>query len=106
MISVEDIFIEIVGKFGNEISEQEKEFSLQPDASVITDGNSKIRDLNKFMSWKILDDESKTINGLILRAIDEIPIANLCLEIDEYRFEILKIENNSISSIKIKRVRS
>ena len=106
LISVEDIFIEIVGKFGNEISEQEKEFSLQPDASVITDGNSKIRDLNKFMSWKILDDESKTINGLILRAIDEIPIANLCLEIDEYRFEILKIENNSISSIKIKKVRS
>ena len=106
LVSVEDIFIEIVGKFGSDILEQEKEFSLQSDGSVITDGNSKIRDLNKFMSWNIPDDESKTINGLTLKIIDEIPIANLCIEIDTYRFEIIKIKNNSISSIKIKSFKS
>ena len=106
LVSVEDIFIEIVGKFGSDIREQEKEFSLQSDGSVITDGNSKIRDLNKFMSWNIPDDESKTINGLTLKIIDEIPIANLCIEIDTYRFEIIKIKNNSISSIKIKSFKS
>ena len=106
LISVEDIFIEIVGKFGSDILEQEKEFSLQSDGSVITDGNSKIRDLNKFMSWNIPDDESKTINGLALKIIDEIPVANLCIELDGYRFEIIKIKNNSISSIKIKNVKS
>ena len=102
LISVEDIFIEIVGKFGSDILEQEKEFSLQSDGSVITDGNSKIRDLNKFMSWSIPDEESKTINGLVLKIIDEIPVANLCVELDDYRFEIIKIRNNSISSVKIK----
>ena len=36
LVSVEDIFIEIVGKFGSDILEQEKEFSLQSDGSVIT----------------------------------------------------------------------
>ena len=106
LVSVEDIFIEIVGKFGSDILEQEKEFSLQSDGSVITDGNSKIRDLNKFMSWSIPDDESKTINGLALKIIDEIPVANLCIELDGYRFEIIKIKNNSISSIKIKNFKS
>ena len=106
LVSVEDIFIEIVGKFGSDILEQEKEFSLQSDGSVITDGNSKIRDLNKFMSWNIPDDESKTINGLALKIIDEIPVANLCIELDDYRFEIIKIKNNSISSIKIKSFKS
>ena len=106
LISVEDIFIEIVGKFGSDILEQEKEFILQSDGSVITDGNSKIRDLNRFMSWNIPDDESKTINGLILKIIDEIPVANLCIELNDYRFEIIKIKNNSISSIKIKSVKS
>lgn len=106
LVSVEDIFIEIVGKFGSDIREQEKEFSLQSDGSVITDGNSKIRDLNKFMSWNIPDDESKTINGLTLKIIDEIPVANLCIELGTYRFEIIKIKNNSISSIKIKSFKS
>ena len=106
LVSVEDIFIEIVGKFGSDIIKQEKEFSLQSDGSVITDGNSKIRDLNKFMSWNIPDDEAKTINGLALKIIDEIPVANLCIELDGYRFEIIKIKNNSISSIKIKSFKS
>lgn len=104
LISVEDIFIEIVGKFGSDIIEQKKEFSLQPDGSVITDGNSKIRDLNSFMNWSINDENAKTINGLILKTIDEIPIANLCFTNESYRFEILKIKNNSISSVKIQRI--
>ena len=58
------------------------------------------------MSWNIPDDESKTINGLALKIIDEIPVANLCIELDSYRFEIIKIKNNSISSIKIKSLKS
>ena len=99
-----DIFIEIVGKFGSDIIEQKKEFSLQPDGSVITDGNSKIRDLNGFMNWSINDENAKTVNGLILKTIDEIPIANLCFTNESYRFEILKIRNNSISSVKIQRI--
>ena len=104
LISVEDIFIEIVGKFGSDIIEQEKEFSLQPDGSVVTDGNSKIRDLNGFMNWSINDKNAKTINGLILKTIDEIPIANLCFTNESYRFEILKIKNNSITSVKIQKI--
>ena len=104
LISVEDIFIEIVGKFGSDIIEQEKEFSLQPDGSVVTDGNSKIRDLNGFMNWSINDENAKTINGLILKTIDEIPIANLCFTNESYRFEILKIKNNSITSVKIEKI--
>ena len=104
LISVEDIFIEIVGKFGSDIIEQEKEFSLQPDGSVVTDGNSKIRDVNGFMNWSINDENAKTINGLILKTIDEIPIANLCFTNESYRFEILKIKNNSITSVKIQKI--
>ena len=104
LLTMEDIFTEIVGKFGSDIIEQEKEFSLQPDGSVITDGNSKIRDLNGFMNWSINDENAKTINGLILKTIDEIPIANLCITNETYRFEILKIKNNSITSVKIQKI--
>jgi Mg2+/Co2+ transporter CorB len=40
---------------------------------------------------------------LITEHLDQIPIANLCVEINKYRFEVLKIEDNSISKIKIKK---
>ena len=101
LISLEDIFKEIVGKFGSAKEELKKEFIKLKDGSILTDGNSRIRDLNKYIDWKIPEDNSKTINGLITEYLDEIPQANLCLEIDTYRFEILELDENLISKIKI-----
>ena len=103
LISVEDIFIEITGKFGGDKKELEKEFIKLKDGSILTDGNSKIRDLNNYLNWKIPEDSSKTINGLVTEYLDQIPQANLCIEIENYRFEILEFEDNLISKIKIKK---
>ena len=103
LVSVEDIFIEITGKFGGDKKELEKEFIKLKDGSILTDGNSKIRDLNNYLNWKIPEDSSKTINGLVTEYLDQIPQANLCIEIENYRFEILEFEDNLISKIKIKK---
>ena len=103
LISVEDIFKEITGKFGGDKEELEKEFTKLKDGSILTDGNSKIRDLNNYLNWAIPEDNSKTINGLITEYLDQIPQANLCIEVNNYRFEILELDENLISKIKIKK---
>ncbi len=103
LISVEDIFKEITGKFGGDKKELEREFTKLKDGAILTDGNSRIRDLNNYLNWKIPEDSSKTINGLITEYLDQIPQANLCIEIQNYRFEILELEDNLISKIKIKK---
>ena len=103
LISVEDIFKEITGKFGGDKEELEREFIKLKDGSILTDGNSKIRDLNNYVNWEIPETSSKTINGLITEYLDQIPQANLCIEIDNYRFEILELDENLISKIKIKK---
>jgi len=101
LITIEDIFVEIVGRFGNEKIEFEKEFIKKKDGSIITDGNCKIRDLNKYANWFLPEANSKTINGLLTEYIDQIPQANICIEIQNYRFEIIEIEDNQISQVKI-----
>ena len=101
LISVEDIFKEITGKFGGDKEELEKEFIRLKDGSILTDGNSKIRDLNNYVNWDIPEESSKTINGLITEYLDQIPQSNLCIEIEKYRFEILELDDNFISKIKI-----
>tara|TARA_B100000609_G_scaffold110794_1_gene88022 strand:- start:324 stop:1571 length:1248 start_codon:yes stop_codon:yes gene_type:complete len=103
LLTLEDIFTEIVGKFGAARAELEKEFLKKKDGSVIADGNSRIRELNNFMDWDIDEDGSKTINGAITDFLDQIPQENVCLEIGNYRIEILKIEDNFISKAKIHR---
>ena len=103
LLTMEDIFTEIVGKFGAARADLEKELVKKNDGSVIADGNSKIRELNNFMGWDIDEDGSKTINGAITDYLDQIPQENVCLELNGYRIEILKIEENSISKVKIKK---
>ena len=103
LLTMEDIFTEIVGKFGGEKDELEKEFTKLKGGAILTDGNSKIRDLNNYLNWKIPEESSKTINGLMTEYLDQIPQANLCIEIEDYRFEILELEDNLISKIKIKK---
>ena len=103
LITIEDIFKEIAGKFGSDRIELEKEFIKLKDGSILTDGNSRIRDLNNYLSWSIAEESSKTINGLITEYLDQIPQASLCIEIQNYRFEVLEIDENSISKIKIKK---
>ena len=101
LITLDDIFVEIVGRFGNEKIEFEKEFVKRKDGSIITDGNCKIRDLNKYANWFLPEANSKTINGLLTEYIDQIPQASVCVEIKNYRFEILEIEDNQISQVKV-----
>jgi Mg2+/Co2+ transporter CorB len=103
LITIEDIFKEIAGKFGSDKVELEKEFTKLKDGSILTDGNSRIRDLNNYLNWSIAEESSKTINGLITEYLDQIPQASLCIEIQNYRFEVLEIDENSISKIKIKK---
>ena len=100
----EDILEEIVGKFGNAREELKKEFDIKKDGSIVTDGNSRIRDLNNFVNWSVPEDNSKTINGLITEYLDQIPQSSLCVQIDSYRFEIIEIEDNTITKIKIKKI--
>ena len=106
LLTMEDIFTEIVGKFGAAKAELEKEFLVKKDGTVIADGNSKIRELNNFMNWDIDEDGSKTINGAITDFLDQIPQENVCLEIDDYRIEILNKDDNSIEKVKIKKKES
>ena len=103
LITIEDIFKEIAGKFGSDKIELEKEFIKLKDGSILTDGNSRIRDLNNYLDWSIPEESSKTINGLVTEYLDQIPQASLCIEIQNYRFEVLELDENSISKIKIKR---
>jgi Mg2+/Co2+ transporter CorB len=103
LLTMEDIFNEILGKFGAARADLEKEFLRKKDGSVIADGNSKIRELNNLMNWDMDEDGSKTVNGVITDYLDQIPQENVCLEINGYRIEVLNIEENSITKVKIKK---
>jgi Mg2+/Co2+ transporter CorB len=101
LISIDDIYKEIVSKISHKASKEEHEIELKKDRTAVVDGNTKIRDINKFLNLELSEDGSKTLNGFLTDYIEAIPQNNICIEINDYRFEVLKIEENTITKIRI-----
>ena len=67
LITIEDIFEEIVGDYLEETKKLNKEMKPKRVGDhFVVNASSNIRVLNKMMSWDIPVDEAKTINGAIL----------------------------------------
>ena len=105
LVTLEDILEEIVGDFTTTMAPSvSEEIQPQPDGSYIIDGTANVRDINKEMNWHFPTKGPKTLNGLILEYLEEIPEANISLIIEGHPLEVLEIENNVIQRVRVQPV--
>ncbi|MFY0641011.1 MAG: HlyC/CorC family transporter [Bermanella sp.] len=102
--TLEDILEEIVGDFTSDASNTSQDITPQDDDSFIIDGTITIRELNKALDFDLPTSGPKTFSGLIIESLESIPENNVCLKIENYRIEILKVRANTIKSAKICKV--
>jgi Mg2+/Co2+ transporter CorB len=101
-VTLADILEEIVGDFTTtHVSHSSQEIHQQLDNSYIVEGSMGIRDLNKEMGWKLPTDGPRTLNGLIIEHLEEIPNSKISARICGYPMEILEVENNMVKLVKI-----
>jgi Mg2+/Co2+ transporter CorB len=102
LITLEDILEEIVGDFTTTMTPTTSdEVNLQPDGSYLVDGSASIRDINKEMSWHLPTDGPKTLNGLIIEYLEDIPENNISLRISGYPVEIIDVADNMIKTVRV-----
>ena len=75
--------------------------TLQPDGSYLVDGSASIRDVNKEMSWLLPTDGPKTLNGLIIEHLEDIPQSNISVRIAGYPIEIVEASENRIKTVRV-----
>ena len=103
LITIEDIFEEIVGDYLEETKKLNKEIMPKKiDDYFIVNASSNIRVLNKMMGWKIPIDEAKTINGAILENLGYIPEVDAEFTLGNYLISIISTKENAVETIKIK----
>jgi len=100
LITMEEILEEIVGDFTQYVPEKESQ-PIAKDGSVIVRGGSSIRDLNRKMNWELPTEHAKTVNGLVLHALEEIPTKPTSIEINDFKLEILRTSGTLIRSVRI-----
>ena len=101
LVTLEDILEEIVGDFTTSIAPAPSESTqVQADGSVLVEGVANIRELNKEMNWELPTDGPKTVSGLIIEQLGDIPQQPLCLRINGYAMEIVESSDNLVKMVR------
>jgi Mg2+/Co2+ transporter CorB len=102
LVTLEDILEEIIGDFTTSfLPDHSKEANLQQDGSVLLDGSANIRELNKELDWQFPTEGPKTLNGLILEYLEDIPEANISLRLAGYPIEVLEMKDNMVKTVRV-----
>ena len=102
IVTLEDILEEIVGEFTTDPAEGDDDAVRDGTDTWLVNGAANIRELNRAQNWDFPTDGPKTINGLIVEQLENIPKASTRLVIDSYQIEIIESDNTRIHSVRIR----
>lgn len=101
LVTLENILEEIVGDFTTQSPAQTGKFLRYQDGSLLVEGSTPLRDLNRKLGMHFPLDGAKTLNGLILEHLQDIPEAGTSLKIADYPIEIIQIQDRVVKVVKI-----
>ena len=101
LVTLENILEEIVGEFTTQSPSQSGKFLRQADGSILLEGSSSLRELNRKMGLRLPLDGAKTLNGLILDHLENIPETGTSLKIADYPIEIIQMQDRVVKVARI-----
>lgn len=102
LVTLEDILEEVVGEFTSDPATRIKNVYADPDGSYRMSGSVTLRSLNRSLGWKLPTDGPKTVNGLLLEKLENIPQAGRQVEIGGYVFEITETRSNAVKATRVR----
>ncbi|MCW1873905.1 MULTISPECIES: HlyC/CorC family transporter [Erwiniaceae] len=102
LVTIEDILEEIVGDFTTSMSPSlAEEVVPQNDGSVLIEGSANVRELNKAFNWTLPEEGARTVNGMILEELQDIPQPGATIHIGRYAVDILDVQENMIKQVRV-----
>ncbi len=96
-----DTLKEIIGEFTTHSPMQTARFRRMDDGSIIVEGGSLLRELNRKLGYRFPLDGPKTLNGLILEHLQDIPEPGTSLKLAGYPLEVLQTQDRVIRSVRL-----
>lgn len=101
LATLEDILEELVGEFTTDPYASIADYRPQDDGSFLVDGSASVRELNRALHIELPLKGPKTINGLILEHMEDIPESGTSLLLSGYPVEILQTKDNLVKTLRI-----
>ena len=101
LVTIEDIIEEIIGEFTTQAPGSPESFRRETDGSVIVDGMAPLRTLNRRLGTRFPLDGPKTLNGLIVEHLGEIPDAGISFKVDDQAVEIMQTQDRAVRVVRL-----
>jgi Mg2+/Co2+ transporter CorB len=102
LVTLEDIIEEIIGEFTTTAPGGATGQAWEDDEAIV-EGGASLRDLNRRLGTRFPIDGPRTLNGLLLERLQELPEAPVSLRYEDLVVEIQQIQDRMIRSVRLRR---
>jgi Mg2+/Co2+ transporter CorB len=101
LLTLEDIVEELIGEFATHSPLQSARFHRQADGAYLVEGGSLLRELNRKLGYRFPLDGPKTLNGLIIEHLQDIPEPGTSLKIAGHMVEIVQTQDRAVKAVRL-----
>jgi len=101
LVTLEDILEEIIGEFTTQSPMKSAGFFPQADGSYLVEGGTLLRELNRKLGFRFPLDGPKTLNGLIIEHLRDIPEPSTSVKIAGYPLEIVQTQDRVVKAVRL-----
>jgi Mg2+/Co2+ transporter CorB len=101
LVTIEDIIEEIIGDFTTQATDGADLYRRAADGTVVVDGLAPLRTLNRKLGTQFPVDGPKTLNGLIVAQLGEIPEAGTRVTVAGQTIEILQTQDRGVKVVRL-----
>ena len=101
LVSMEDLLEEMVGEFTTQAPVQTGWLRRMDDGSWLVEGSALVRHINRKLGLEFPLDGPKTLNGLLLEYLEDIPEAGVSVKIGDVPIEIVQTQDRAVKVARI-----
>ena len=101
LAALEDIIEEIIGKFTTTVPSAAPKLAWDGEGVAAADGATAVREVNRALGLELPTDGPKTLNGLILEHLQDIPEADVSIKIAGVPIEIVHAQGRAIKTVRL-----
>jgi len=103
LVTLDDIIEEMIGEFttSTPAAARADTFDWTEQGDCLLEGATALRDVNKRLGLSFPLDGPKTLNGMLLELLQEIPDAPISLKVGECIIEVVQVHDQAIKVVKL-----
>jgi len=101
LVTLEDIIEEIIGKFTTSLPTATAALAWDEHGTATAEGTMPVREVNRALGLSLPTDGPKTLNGLILEHLQDIPEADVSIKIGSVPLEIVHAQGRTVKTVRI-----